>query len=90
VDLNNRAFKRIVQLHNRWDVFGFWGALLELAATCSPRGVLIDRDGIPLDNEDIASMLSAPVELTAESLDMLSGKKIRWVIREKIVNDSDG
>jgi len=82
IKLDGYGYKRLMQERQGPAMFGAWCALLQLAASCKPRGTLQRSNGEPMSPEDMAILLSMPVALVSKTLDMLSNavtSKLLWI-----------
>lgn len=76
---DGKSFRRIMLREDAGDVFAAWVLIVQVAAKCSPRGILIDDDG-PLGPADLAIKTGFPEAKFAKSLNILSSKEIGWLL----------
>lgn len=76
------GFRRIMAMDNGAAIYGAWVLLVQVAAKCTPRGVLADENG-PFDTTDLQIKTGCAKSVFEEALNILSSKKIGWIIREE-------
>ena len=74
---DGNGYRRVIS-HGA-DIYGAWCLILEVAAKCEPRGILMGEAG-PLEPEDLAMKTGAPLELFERALTVLSNPKIGWLL----------
>jgi len=82
VKLNGYGYVKIMSQRSGDKIYGCWGAILLLAACCTPRGTLQDGDGNPYSLEDIARMTRMPIATVRLTVNFLSDKqnaKLLWI-----------
>ncbi|GAG53826.1 unnamed protein product [marine sediment metagenome] len=82
VKLNGYGYVKIMSQRSGDKMYGCWGAILLLAACCTPRGTLQDGDGNPYSLEDIARMIRMPIATVRLTVNFLSDKhnaKLMWI-----------
>lgn len=72
------SFRRLMAMPDGLRYFGAWVLLVEVAAKCSPRGVLQDERG-PLTPADLAIKTGASADDFIKALDVLTSELIGWV-----------
>ncbi len=72
-------YKRLMKAKGGVEAFGVFIALVEIAATCEPRGKLVDESG-PLTVEDLAGQTDIPEPVLKRALEVLIDAKIGWIV----------
>lgn len=78
-------YNRVMAHDNAGDLFTAWILILEVAATCPIRGVLIDSHGRAIDADDLACRTRFPEHKFRMAFEVLTGSKIGWI--EKVMDD---
>lgn len=73
------GFRRIMAMENGPAIYGAWVLILQVAAKCETRGVLMDENG-PLDANDLAAKTGCPAAVFSTALNVLLSKKIGWIV----------
>jgi hypothetical protein len=74
------GFRRLAKQGDAAELFGAWNLLLQIAgrARKGKRGRL-ERDGVPLDAEDMADMTGFPQSVFERALGFFSSEKMGWI-----------
>jgi hypothetical protein len=83
---DGKSYRRIMKLANGPALYGAWVLIVEVAAKCPVRGVLMDGDG-PLTPEDLEIKTDCPAEIFEQAIEVLCGK-VGWL--EKGTIDANG
>lgn len=78
---DGKGFRRIMSREDGPQIFAAWVLIVQVAAKCPQRGLLIDSDG-PLTAEDLAFKTGCPETLLATALSVLCSEKIGWIVVE--------
>lgn len=73
------GFRRIMSMPNGLSIYGAWVLIVQVAAKCTPRGVLADETG-PFTADDLAAKTGSTSESFAVALKVLSSNKIGWIM----------
>ena len=79
IKLGSDGYATLMHGDNSYSMYGAWCAILQVAAQCEPRGVLIRSNGQDHDAESIAMLTRGDPEVIRCALDRLVG--IGWVER---------
>lgn len=74
------GYRRVISGPNGAAIYGAWCAIVGVAAKCPIRGVLAGDTG-PLDASDLSTMTGLPEAIIAESLQVLTSPKVRWLAK---------
>lgn len=74
-------YKRLMKSKGGVEAFGVFIALVEVAATCEPRGVLIDESG-PLTLDDLSEQTGIDTKTLQRGISLLESDRIGWVVKE--------
>lgn len=78
-DLNDDGYIVISEHDNGAAHFGVWIALVELAATCKPRGTLVTGAGTGMSPRQMARKTRFPEPLIVETLARLVDPELEWM-----------
>lgn len=79
------GFRRLMEREDGVSIYGSWVLIVQVAAKCPTRGVLLDERG-PLNSKDLALKTGAPVKQFDAALKVLSSPEIGWIVM--LVDDS--
>ena len=88
--LDGRRFRRLSQRPNAHEIMGAFLLIVEVAARCPERGVLVDDRGDPIGAQDLSDMTGFPVEGFEIAIEVLSDPKINWLEVCEDLPDSAG
>lgn len=75
---NSGEQRRILSMHGGYQALAIWHLLIQFAAECPQRGLLVKGTG-PLDYEDLAFELGVPEADVRAAFKILSDSKIGWI-----------
>jgi hypothetical protein len=73
------GFRRVMALPEGIALYGAWALILQVAAKCRPRGVLVDASG-PMTAQDLALKTGGDATVFEKALNLLSEPKIGWLL----------
>jgi len=76
------AFRRLMAMDDGAALYGAWIMIVQIAAKCSPRGVLADGRH-PLTAADLAMRTGVPEALFSKALQILASKNFGWIKRSR-------
>ncbi len=76
---DGKGYRRLMAHPKAAEIFGAWTILVQVASKSDVRGVLADEDG-SLDASDISDATGFPVKSILLALEVLSDKRIGWII----------
>ena len=76
---DGHRFRRLARMPRGAEIYAAWCLMLQVAAKCPTRGVLVDDRGVALTVEDLADMTGFPAELFEMAITALLDPRIGWL-----------
>jgi hypothetical protein len=85
------GFRAVIHHEDGLKIFGAWVLLLQVAAKCKPRGVLVRQNGLPHTERTIARITGAQEGDIYIAMQYLASNEVAWLCGEDVdVPQSDG
>lgn len=80
---DGKGYRRVMRSPNGPQVYAAWILILQVAAKCPTRGILVDPDG-PLTAEDLELKTDCPAEWFEQAFQVLTDPKVAWLTTSEL------
>lgn len=74
------GYRRITIQKDPCELFAAWCLIVQVAAKCPTRGLLVDSEQNAIDSESMAIKTGFPVEIFDRAFDFFSSEKMKWLV----------
>lgn len=71
------------------EIFTAWILILQVASKCEPRGVLVNKNGIPYTAQNLATKTRGKVQWFEKALEFLSSNEVGWIQKDGNCQEGD-